>query len=98
MVKRSPDTSVIVGHVPRLILVLCSIFIYQGGFIVCVVTLLMHVQNFLSGSREFTKMEVGKILANDIQFTKFAKVFPCQNFALYSLLSRTYLKVGFGGA
>ena len=28
---------------------------------------------------------LGKILANDDHFTKFAKVFPCQNFALYGI-------------
>ena len=28
---------------------------------------------------------LGKILANGIQFAKFAKVFPRQNFALYSI-------------
>ena len=26
---------------------------------------------------------LGKILANHVCFAKFAKVFPCQNFALY---------------
>ena len=26
---------------------------------------------------------LGKILANDVLFAKFTKVFPCQNFALY---------------
>ena len=30
---------------------------------------------------------LGKILANDVRFAKFAtKVFPCQNFALYGIL------------
>ena len=38
MTKRSPGASVIVGHVPRLISMVCSVFIHQGGFIVCVVT------------------------------------------------------------
>ena len=28
-------------------------------------------------------IRLDKILANDIHFTKFATVFPCQNFALY---------------
>ena len=28
---------------------------------------------------------LGKILANSVQFTKFAKVFPRQNFALYGI-------------
>ena len=28
---------------------------------------------------------LGKILANDVQFAKFAKVFPRQNFALYGI-------------
>ena len=39
-VKRSagPGTIVLVGHVPRLISMACSIFIHRGGFIVCVVT------------------------------------------------------------
>ena len=39
-VKRSagPGTIVLVGHVPRLISMACSIFIRRGGFIVCVVT------------------------------------------------------------
>ena len=27
---------------------------------------------------------LGKMLANDVRFAKLAKVFPCQNFALYS--------------
>ena len=30
---------------------------------------------------------LGKILANDVQFAKFAKVFPHQNFALYGICS-----------
>ena len=30
---------------------------------------------------------LGKILANDVQFAKFAKVFPRQNFALYGILT-----------
>ena len=30
---------------------------------------------------------LGEILANGIRFTKFTKVFPCQNFALYSSYS-----------
>ena len=30
---------------------------------------------------------LGKILANDVQFAKFAKVFPRQNFALYGITS-----------
>ena len=38
VVKRSPGASIIVGHVPRLISMVCSIFIRRGGFIVCVVT------------------------------------------------------------
>ena len=29
---------------------------------------------------------LGKILANDIRFAKFAKVFPRQNFVLYGIL------------
>ena len=29
---------------------------------------------------------LGKILANNVQFAKFAKVFPRQNFALYGML------------
>ena len=29
---------------------------------------------------------LGKILANSVQFAKFAKVFPRQNFALYGIL------------
>ena len=36
--KRSPGASVIVGHAFRLISMVCSVFIHQGGFIVCVVT------------------------------------------------------------
>ena len=32
---------------------------------------------------------LGKILANDIHFTKFTKVFPCQNFALYMVFHVT---------
>ena len=36
---------------------------------------------------------LGKILANDVQFAKFAKVFPRQNFALYGILFlNTYKK------
>ena len=31
---------------------------------------------------------LGKILANDVQFAKFAKVFPRQNFALYGIKFR----------
>ena len=30
---------------------------------------------------------LGKILANGVQFAKFAKVFPRQNFALYGILA-----------
>ena len=35
----------------------------------------------------FSESEIwlGKILANDVQFAKFAKVFPRQNFALYGM-------------
>ena len=33
---------------------------------------------------------LGKILANDVQFAKFTKVFPRQNFALYG--SITYIR------
>ena len=32
---------------------------------------------------------LGKILANDVQFAKFAKVFPRHNFALYGITSHT---------
>lgn len=38
VVKRSSGTTVIVGHVPRLISMVCSIFIRRGGYIMCVVT------------------------------------------------------------
>ena len=33
---------------------------------------------------------LGKILANDVQFAKFAKVFPRQNFALYGMHDRIH--------
>ena len=36
--KRSPSATVIVSHVPRLISMVCSVFISQGGFIACAVT------------------------------------------------------------
>ena len=35
---------------------------------------------------------LGKILTNDVQFAKFAKVFPRQNFALYGI-SISYIPV-----
>ena len=38
VVKQSSGTSVVVGHVPRLIPMVCSIFIRRGGCIMCVVT------------------------------------------------------------
>jgi len=44
----------------------------------------------LSGSQEFYKkwrlIWLGKILVNDIQFAKFAEVFPHQNFVLYRII------------
>ena len=33
---------------------------------------------------------LGKILANDVQFAKFTKVFPRQNFALYGTLDNCH--------
>jgi len=65
----------------------CRYFIFACEFAPQVST--HALANNLSGSQEFYKkmkinLVVGKILVNDIQFTKFAKVFPCHNFALYS--------------
>ena len=34
---------------------------------------------------------LGKILVNDVHFAKFTKVFSCQNFALYSIISTAKL-------
>ena len=38
VVKQSSGTSVVFGHVPRLISIVCSIFIRRGGCIMCIVT------------------------------------------------------------
>ena len=44
-------------------------------------------QTFYLVVEDFTKIWLGKILANDVLFAKFAKVFPRQNFALYGIIN-----------
>ena len=51
----------------------------------------MRLSHFLS-TTESKKMFIewiwlGKILANGVQFAKFPKVFPRQNFALYGIIA-----------
>ena len=46
--------------------------------------MLANLQLYISHFSE-SGIWVGKILANDVPFSKFPKVFPCQNFALYSI-------------
>jgi len=53
-------------------------------------SLIMYVQNFYPKVESFTKNGdkfgwVKYCMANDIQFVKFAKVFPHHNFVLYSI-------------
>jgi len=51
--RLSTGTSVIVGHVPRIISMVCSIFIHWGGSIVCVVTgLRQYSADLLQGGLE----------------------------------------------
>ena len=45
---------------------------------------LANLQLYISHFSE-SGIWLGKILANDVPFTKFAKVFPRQNFALYGI-------------
>ena len=50
---------------------------------------LANLQLYISHFSE-SGIWLGKILANDVPFAKFAKVFPHQNFALYGIISSTH--------